>query len=169
MIDLIYLYRIANWCYRYHIPFFPSLMRLLMFIGHGSRVPAYTKIGKGTRFTARGMGVIMNGDEIIGEYCQIGHHVKMLRKNPYRECAHIGNHVYISSGAVLMGNVIIGDNVIISANSVVTKSVPAGCIVAGIPAKIIGHTKDLDYDIFANQKDREGFAPYMEDRCKSNG
>ena len=60
----------------------------------------------------------------------------------------------------------IGNNVIISANSVVTKSVPDGCIVAGIPAKIIGYTKDLDYDLFANPKDRDGWAPYLVDKKK---
>ncbi len=167
MLDLITLYRIANWCYRHHIPFIPTLCRLSMFMFHGSRIPAKTKIGKGTMFTARGMGVIMNGDEVIGENCQIGHQVKMLRKYPYKECAHIGNHVFISSGAVLMGNVRIGDNVIVSANSVVTKSVPDGCIVAGIPAKIIGHTADLGYDPFTNPKNKDGFAPYLVEETVS--
>lgn len=161
MLDLIFLYKIANWCYRHRILIIPSLCRLCMFMFHGSRVPAKTQIGKGTRFTARGMGVIMNGDEVIGENCQIGHHVKMLRKNPYKNCAHIGNNVYISSGAVIMGNIRIGNDVIIGANAVVTKSVPDGCIVGGIPAKIIGHTADLDYDLFENAKDRDGFADYM--------
>lgn len=158
------LYRLANWCYRHHIPIVPTLCRLSMFMFHGSRIPAKTKIGKGTKFTARGMGVIMNGDEVIGENCQIGHQVKMLRKSPYKECAHVGNRVYISSGAVLVGNIIIGDNCVISANAVVTKSVPDGCIVAGIPAKIIGYTKDLDYDLFANVKGKEGYAPYLVDK-----
>mgnify|MGYP003294120550 CR=1 FL=1 len=162
MIDLIYLYRIANWCYRHHIPFIPSFMRLCMFIGHGSRIPAHTKIGKGTKFAARGMGVIMNGDEVIGEDCRIGHHVMMVRKYPYKECAHVGNHVHVGGGTVLMGNVIIGDNVIIGANSLVTKSVPEGCVVGGVPAKIIGYVKDLDYDMFTNPKYKEGFAPYLE-------
>ena len=161
MFDLMFVYRIANWCYRHRIPLIPILCRLYMFMCHGSRVPAKTIIGRGTRFTARGMGVIMNGDEVIGENCQIGHHVKMLRKNPYKNCAHIGNNVYISSGAVLMGNIKIGNNVIIGANSVVTKSVPDNCIVGGIPAKIIGHTNKLEYDLFANPKDKDGFADYM--------
>lgn len=166
MLDLMILYRIANWCYRHHIPFIPTLCRLSMFMFHGSRIPAKTRIGKGTRFTARGMGVIMNGDEVIGENCQIGHQVKMLRKNPYKNCAYIGNNVYISSGAVLMGNVKIGNNVIISANAVVTKSVPDGCIVAGIPAKIIGYTKDLDYDLMSNPIFKDGWADYLVDKRK---
>ena len=66
-----------------------------------------------------------------------------------------------------MGNVIIEDDVIIGANAVVTKSIPAGCIVGGIPAKVIGHTSDIDYDLFANEKNRDGFAVYMKDLIKS--
>lgn len=161
MIDLIVLYRISNFCYRNHIPVVPQICRLAMFMFHGSRVPAKTQIGKGTKFIARGMGVIMNGDEVIGENCRIGHQVKMLRRFPYKHCAKIGNNVYISSGAVIVGNVIIEDNCIIGANAVVTKSIPAGSIVGGIPAKIIGYTKDLDYNIFDNEKERDGIAPYM--------
>lgn len=163
MLDLILIYRVANWCYRHHVPLIPSICRLFMFMFHGSRIPAKTQIGKGTKFTARGMGVIMNGDEVIGENCQIGHHVKMLRRNPYKECAHIGDRVWIGSGAVLMGNIRIGNDVIIGANAVVTKSVPSGCIIGGIPAKIIGHTENLDYDLWSNSKDREGFADYLVD------
>lgn len=52
MIDLIILYRIGNWCYKKHIPIIPALVRLIMFWGHGSRVPVTVEIGKGTRFTA---------------------------------------------------------------------------------------------------------------------
>lgn len=160
--NAIKIHRIGHWFYKKKIPIIPSLLQLYIFVIHGCRIPSKTIIGKGTTFTAKGMGVILNGDEIIGNNCQIGHHVKMLRKNPYKYCAKVGDNVYISSGVVLMGNIIIEDNVIISANSVVTKSVPAGSIVAGIPAKIIGRVEDLDYDLFSNTKDREGIAPYLK-------
>lgn len=36
----------------------------------------------------------------------------------------------------------IGDNSIIAAGAVVTKNVPEGCVVAGVPAKIIKYIKD---------------------------
>ena len=41
-----------------------------------------------------------------------------------------------------MPNVKIGNNSIIGANSVVTKSIPDNCVVAGNPAKIICSTED---------------------------
>lgn len=37
-----------------------------------------------------------------------------------------------------------------------------GVIVAGSPAKIIGYTKDLNYNISSNQKDLDGIVPYLQ-------
>ncbi len=53
----------------------------------------------------------------------------------------IGNNVWIGEKAAIMPGVVIGDNVIVGANSVVTKSIPANCIVVGCPAKIIFREK----------------------------
>lgn len=49
----------------------------------------------------------------------------------------IGKNCWIGDKATILGGVTIGDNVIVAANSVVTRSVPSNCVVAGIPAKII--------------------------------
>jgi acetyltransferase-like isoleucine patch superfamily enzyme len=49
----------------------------------------------------------------------------------------IGNNVWLGDKVSIMKGVTIGDNVIIGANSVVTKDIPANCIAAGIPAKVI--------------------------------
>jgi acetyltransferase-like isoleucine patch superfamily enzyme len=42
----------------------------------------------------------------------------------------------IGTGATILANVTIGENAIVGAGSVVTKDVPANCIVAGNPAKV---------------------------------
>jgi len=49
----------------------------------------------------------------------------------------IGSGVEIGAGAVIVGRVHVGDNAVIGANAVVTKSVPANSVFAGIPAKLI--------------------------------
>lgn len=49
----------------------------------------------------------------------------------------IGNNVWIGDKATILPGVTIGDGVVVAANSVVTKNVPAYCVVAGNPARII--------------------------------
>lgn len=49
----------------------------------------------------------------------------------------IGDVVWIGENSRICKGVTIGDNSIIAANSVVTKDVPANCIVAGIPARVV--------------------------------
>ncbi|MGL5110021.1 MAG: DapH/DapD/GlmU-related protein, partial [Vibrio ordalii] len=73
----------------------------------------------------------------------------------------IGDDVFLGPGCVIVGPVIIEDNVVVAPNSVVTKSVPKGAIVAGIPAKIIGNVSDLDYDILKNESYLDDTAPFM--------
>lgn len=49
----------------------------------------------------------------------------------------IGQNCWIGQNVRIQKGVTIGDNSIIAANSVVTKSVPANCIAAGNPARIV--------------------------------
>jgi serine O-acetyltransferase len=49
----------------------------------------------------------------------------------------IGNRVEIGAGAVIVGAVHVGDDAVIGANAVVVKSVPAGAVVGGVPARVL--------------------------------
>ena len=49
----------------------------------------------------------------------------------------IGNDIWIGANAVVLPGVTIGDHSVVAAGAVVTKNVPSGCVVAGVPAKVI--------------------------------
>jgi acetyltransferase-like isoleucine patch superfamily enzyme len=54
----------------------------------------------------------------------------------------IGEGCWIASGAIISGGVSIGANSIVAAGAVVTKSAPPFSILAGVPASVIGDTRD---------------------------
>lgn len=92
------------------------------------------KIGENILF-AHLNGIVIGEGSIIGDNCIIYHQATIGQKdNKYPK---IGNNVIIYPGAKIIGDIIIGNNVVVGANSVVTKSIPDNCIVAGVPAKII--------------------------------
>lgn len=49
----------------------------------------------------------------------------------------IEGHVWIAAGAMILKGVHIGEGAVVAAGSVVTKDVPARCLVAGVPARVI--------------------------------
>lgn len=57
----------------------------------------------------------------------------LVSKGPVK----IGNNVWIGDKATILPNVTIGDGAVIAANAVVTKDIPAYCVAAGNPAKVI--------------------------------
>ncbi len=49
----------------------------------------------------------------------------------------IGKRVWIGANVTILPGVTIGDLAVIGAGSVVTKDIPAGCVAAGVPARVI--------------------------------
>jgi serine O-acetyltransferase len=98
-------------------------------------------IGRGLRIDHFG-GIILTRETVVGNNCNIscgvvfGYIPRGINTGvPER----IGNNVYIGPGAKLLGRITVGDNAVIGANSVVTKSVPPGASVMGIPARVVGY------------------------------
>ena len=88
------------------------------------------------------------GKITIGNDCLIASHVSInsvthdAKADLYTSTAIekeviIGNNVWIGSHAVILPGIKIGDNAIVGAGAVVTKDVPAGAVVVGVPAKVI--------------------------------
>ncbi len=60
---------------------------------------------------------------------------------PRRAAVAIGDRVYIGSQSVIARGVTVGDMGVIAANSFVRADVPPRTIVAGVPARVIGHVE----------------------------
>ncbi len=144
--NAIKLYRVARWLYMHKIPLLPKVLYYLIFLLFNSSVPYTAEIGKETRFAYGGMGCVINKRSEIGDRVLIGQNTTIGRSLDPKDFPSIGNDVYISAGARIIGNIHVGNNVIIGANAVVNKDVEDNCIVAGVPAKII---RKLDVSIWS--------------------
>ncbi len=78
----------------------------------------------------------------VAHDCTIGDYVTFAPRVSCNGNVHIGDFVYIGSGAVIRQGTAqkplkIGEGAVVGMGAVVTKDVPAGAVVAGNPAKII--------------------------------
>jgi len=56
----------------------------------------------------------------------------------------VGDDVWIGTSAIILPGVSIGDCAVIAAGAVVTRDVPADCVVGGVPAKVIKQLDDRE-------------------------
>lgn len=130
---------------------------LLAFIQYGDLPTSYfvkrgMKIGKnfnrqsGTRMDPSHCWLISIGEDVtLSNKVQILAHDDTTRiytgyGRVGRVC--IGNRVFVGANSTILMNTRIGNDVIIGAGSLVTKDIPDNCVVAGVPAKIIGKTSE---------------------------
>lgn len=59
------------------------------------------------------------------------------------QCIEIMDNCFLGMGATILPGVRVGPNAIVAAGAVVTKDVPPGAVVGGVPAKVIGSFEDV--------------------------
>jgi UDP-2-acetamido-3-amino-2,3-dideoxy-glucuronate N-acetyltransferase len=130
-------------------------------IGDGTRIGSFVEVQKNARIGARckisSHSFICEGVEIEDEVF-IGHGV-MFTNDIYPRAAnpdgspqseadwkvvptYVRKGASIGSNATILAGVTIGKGSLVGAGAVVTKDVPEGAIVAGLPARVIGTCKE---------------------------
>ena len=142
-------YRIAHPLWGAGLRLVPRFMMQLARWFTGIEIHPGAQIDGGF-FVDHGMGVVIGETSTIGDSVTIYHGVTLggispsensdSQKNTKRHPT-IMNNVIIGSGAQVLGPVTIGNNSKIGSNSVVTKDVDTGVVVAGNPAREIKKIK----------------------------
>ncbi|WP_192895642.1 serine O-acetyltransferase [Arsenicitalea aurantiaca] len=97
------------------------------------------KFGQGIMLD-HGTGFVVGETAVVGDHCSIMQGVTLGGTGKADQDRHpkIGNGVLIGAGAIVLGNIEVGDCARVAAGSVVVKPVPPRVTVAGVPAKVIG-------------------------------
>lgn len=137
------VYRFGRWRYTVR----PALLRKLFSLIYkllfklvqiitGIELPCEVPIGRNFIIEHSG-GIVVSGFARFGDDCRIRNGVVIGLARLEEPCApQIGNDVDIGVGAVLLGNIRIGDHVRIGANAVVLSDVPDYSIAVGVPAVV---------------------------------
>jgi maltose O-acetyltransferase len=110
---------------------------------------SFIKIGAGCS-TSNNLSIISRLGVEIGEKSMIGDCVSIFDSDFHRidpttrweggdepQAIRIGRNVWLGSRVVVLKGVEIGDNTVVAAGAVVSKSLPANVIAAGVPAKVL--------------------------------
>ncbi len=158
-VKAVFFHRIANFIWSLNLKIIGRIVSQLSRFLTGIEIHPAAKIGKNF-FIDHGMGVVIGETAEIGDNVTIYHGVTLggimpavksseqvgVKRHPTLE-----DDVIVGSGAQILGPIIIKSCARIGSNAVVTKDVPKGGIMVGIPAKNIRSK---------SKKTDNTFAPY---------
>ena len=114
-------------------------------------------LGKGTYINVN-CNFIDDGKIIIGEkvmfgpavtIATVGHPIKPdMREYMYTAPVRIEDNVWIGGNVTICAGVTIGENSVIGAGSVVIHDIPANCVAAGNPCKVIREINEHDAEFY---------------------
>lgn len=133
----------------------------------------HISLGKGSYINVN-CNFIDDGEIVIGErvmfgpavtIATVGHPINpAMREYMYTAPVHIGDNVWVGGNVTICPGVTIGENSVIGAGSVVIHDVPANCIAAGNPARVIRQIDERDEKYY--YKDRMIDAEDLEEEAR---
>lgn len=117
-------------------------------------VHARLEIGRRTAINEFNNIRAAGGTILIGDNCLLSQYVTVVASNhdttasgPMRDApwsrertgVEIGDDVWIGASAVVLPGVRLGSGSVVAAGAVVTRDVPQGVIVGGVPARVLGY------------------------------
>jgi acetyltransferase-like isoleucine patch superfamily enzyme len=122
-----------------------SLQRGIRVVVDGGRLT----IGHGTNINGLGTRLLCAQEVTIGAHCTLSWDVQVLDNDfhaltvdgvarPSVAPVRLGDRVWVGTRAVVLKGVTVGDGAVVAAGAVVSRDVPAGAVVAGVPARVVG-------------------------------
>jgi serine O-acetyltransferase len=136
-------YRLVHYArYRFHsrllcVP--PSVFHRIVMTLTGIHLDAAAHIGPGLKIPHGGR--IQMGPVRVGGNCDIFQGVtlgsELAEPDPRPDVPTLGDRVWVGPGAVIAGELTVGDDAVVGANSLLVRDVPPRGVVLGVPARLV--------------------------------
>jgi serine O-acetyltransferase len=139
--------RLWWWSTRLHaagVPVLPRVLKTLIFVLFHAVLPPEARIHPDLRLEHYALGIVVHPNTTIGRGVKIWHNVTLAAEttvgSPHRLTVEDGVMIGASAQVIARVNqpLVIGRGASIGAGAVVTRSVPAGAVVVGVPARSTG-------------------------------
>ena len=102
----------------------------------GIEIPCEVKRGRRLRIEHHS-GIIVNGAAVLGDDVVLRNSVTIgVRRTNEPGAPIIGDRVDIGAGAVILGDIRVGEDSVVGANAVVIRDVPPRSLAVGVPARL---------------------------------
>jgi serine O-acetyltransferase len=81
--------------------------------------------------------ISIHPDVVLGDRVGLMHGVTIGLSPDHEGAPILGDDVFVGTGAVILGPVVVGDGARIAANSLVLQDVPPNCLAIGVPARMV--------------------------------
>ena len=155
------LHRVAHWLWGVGLKWLARTLSTLTRWLTGIEIHPGATIGR-RFFIDHGMGVVIGETTVIGDDVTLYQGVTLggTSWNKGKRHPTIGDGVVVGAGAKILGPFEVGAGAKVGSNSVVTKAVPAGATVVGIPGRVIEKDKDEQSSRRREMEERMGFDAY---------
>ncbi|MDF1764106.1 MAG: serine O-acetyltransferase [Oleibacter sp.] len=154
-------YRLANWLWHAGLKWLARMLSTFSRWMTGIEIHPGATIGR-RFFIDHGMGVVIGETAEIGDDCTLYHGVTLGGTSWKKGKRHptLLNGVVVGAGAKVLGPITVGEEARIGSNAVVTKDVPAGVTVVGIPGRIVRKVNSAAEDRRREMAAKIGFDAY---------
>lgn len=133
---------------------FPIEPKVVLSIGDSVQVNDYVhiaatvhvSIGDNTLIASRVFISDHNHGRFDGSALEDGPDTPPAQRPLHAKPVHIGKNVWIGESVCVLPGVTVGDGAVIGAGSVVTRDVPARCVAAGNPARVLRQWDDSTHE-----------------------
>ncbi len=134
-------YRVGHWLWRNGRRDMAYFVQMRVSEAFGVDIHPNARIGKGIMID-HAHSIVIGETAVVGDNVSMLHSVTLggTGKEDGDRHPKIGDGVLIGAGAKVLGNIHVGHCSRIAAGSVVLQDVPHNTTVAGVPARVVGHS-----------------------------